>query len=199
MVIGVLMIMNDNKDFKFNHQIREILAEIGKALIIAAVLGFTVDMALKKNLAGDALETAFGYTLPAELRDCMKWLYGLKWLCISSRLEIKLADGGLEDRLEVTRTYRRTLQNITNNIERINPYTHVGEYFFDNYASEIVLLRYKIGNDGWVPVLADQGARRSTLASDPTPQSLLKPYVSFTNERRTVGMKLFEHQQLTPK
>ena len=128
------------------------MAEISKALIIAAVMGFTVDMALKKNLARDAMKTAFGYTLPAELRD------GMKWLCISSRLEIKLADVGLEDRLEVTRTYRRTLRNITNKIERIKPYTHIGEYFFDNYASEIVLLRYKIGNDGWVPVLADQDA-----------------------------------------
>ncbi len=154
--IGLLIIVIVTEDSEFNHLLKQISPEIGKAFLIASGLGVTVDAAIKMRLIRDAMETALGYTLPAELRDGLKWLYGMKLLCIPSTLQIKLAYCGLDDGLEVTPKYRRTLRNITNNMESLKPYTHIGEYLFSNKASEITLLRYEVDNDGWVPVLADQ-------------------------------------------
>ena len=54
---------------------------MGVAFVIAAVLGLTVDWALKAELARDVFQAAFNYVLPDELKEEVQRVINYKFLC----------------------------------------------------------------------------------------------------------------------
>lgn len=69
-------------EFTFTHH-------LGAALIIAALLGATVDLFLRQRLVRDAVEAAFGSMLPEPLREELRWIYEQRFL-VSQRYDIRL-------------------------------------------------------------------------------------------------------------
>jgi len=58
----------------------DVVAEVGKAFIVAAILGWAVDEALKNDLVRNAVSAALGYLLPDRLKPELGWLYDQKVL-----------------------------------------------------------------------------------------------------------------------
>src|SRR3954463_8502585 len=75
---GVLLIISPHITQGLNELLTSFVEEIGKALVVACVLGLVVDRAIKKDLVKDAVSSAIGYLLPEQLRNEMHWVYGQK-------------------------------------------------------------------------------------------------------------------------
>jgi hypothetical protein len=58
----------------------DIVAHIGIALLVAAVLAWIVDRSLKQDLISDAVAAAIGYLLPKQLKDELRSLYDQKFI-----------------------------------------------------------------------------------------------------------------------
>src|SRR5215472_595274 len=64
--------------------------EIGVALIIASLLGGSVDIYLRQGIAKDAFEGAMGYFLPSEIKEAVKYLGSIDWFAEEFSLTVKL-------------------------------------------------------------------------------------------------------------
>src|SRR4051812_37749479 len=74
---GLLLVMVAHLH-SYSDLLEGLVSEAGKALLVAAVLGYVVDHALKHELVRDAVSAALGYLLPPQLRGEMDWVYGQK-------------------------------------------------------------------------------------------------------------------------
>jgi len=102
-----------------------LLEKLGEALIIAAVLGFVVDEAVKKTLVEeilrDVLYHAVGYRLPDEVKEQVKYVLRLPFVRRNFQIHYKFrvienlsADGTISNRyLEVTSTAKYDVENLT--------------------------------------------------------------------------------------
>ena len=115
--------------------------DLWSTLFMVGTLGLTIDLFLKRRLAREAMEAAFGYALPQELRDGMRWFYGLKWLCVGSTLEVTLIPDG-DGLMSVTTKTVRTLKNVTNKVESLTPFTTVNERLLSGKPSRILRMSY---------------------------------------------------------
>jgi hypothetical protein len=76
-LIGVLiLVLAHSKAIEAPEIWRDLSAELGRALLIAALLGVVIDEALKRDLIRDAVSAALGYLLPQELKQELGWIYG---------------------------------------------------------------------------------------------------------------------------
>src|SRR5262245_18977251 len=91
------------------------LHELGIALLTASVLGIAGGLFLKHFLAAQMAETTFGYILPHQFREQMRWLYNLPFHCVSCTIDVKLQVVD-ETTVAITTTQHRTLRNITGRI-----------------------------------------------------------------------------------
>src|SRR5689334_1771136 len=67
-----------------------VLHDISVALVVAGILGLTIDRWLKRALAKDAFEASMGYALAPEMKNTLRWVYGHTRLCKSHRQRIEL-------------------------------------------------------------------------------------------------------------
>jgi len=72
-----LMFAAHSKTMQSQQDMAPLASEIGLALLVAAILGLIVDRELKQGLVADAVEVSLGYLLPDELKDELRWIYGL--------------------------------------------------------------------------------------------------------------------------
>jgi hypothetical protein len=70
--------------------LEQIVREFGSALIVAAVIGGTVDIFFKKEFARDAFVAAFRYVLPTELKEEVLRVISYKFLCTESRMIVQI-------------------------------------------------------------------------------------------------------------
>src|SRR5262249_48622501 len=114
-----------------------VIHELGIALIVAAVLGFTIDFTLKTAIARDVFEATLGYILRPEFRNEVSRITGYTFLCERHVLvvEIKLLGNHV---VEVMSTMERKLMNITSYPEKRRNSIHIDDWGFDNGPSEIL-------------------------------------------------------------
>jgi hypothetical protein len=58
-----------------------VISAIGTALVVAAILGFTIDRWMKAEIASDVFRAALGYILPKEFHDAIHNLISFSFMC----------------------------------------------------------------------------------------------------------------------
>jgi phosphate/sulfate permease len=111
--------------------------EVGMALIVSAILGFTVDGYLKSRIVKDVFEAAVGHILPPELREEMQWITTFRLLARRSlhRVQVELA---ANESVKVTTTVEREIENISSKNETIEAVADIDEWGFPGCTSSIV-------------------------------------------------------------
>ncbi len=97
----------------------DLMLALGTALVIAAILGASVDPWFKRALLRDSFQAVFGHMLPAELRDELGWVYGQKVLCKRYDLRFVLIPTDDPDLLTARVAISRDMHNVSN--EKVEP------------------------------------------------------------------------------
>ena len=116
---------------------------LGAALMIAALLGATVDLFLRQRLMRDAVEAAFGSMLPPQLREELRSIYEHR-LLVSQRLDVRL-EHYPEKNLVIY--HAKVIRVIKNHSEGKRPVIFSGgtaEYFSPHGRSELTSCGYSI-------------------------------------------------------
>jgi hypothetical protein len=125
--------------------LHDLVPALGSALVIAAVLGATVDQFLKRRLLEDAFHVLFGYLLPPELREELSWITKQEVLC--ERHELRLTLTLLDDALvKVHMESERDLRNITSHLVPFPIHFAVDEWFHEGLPSQVISLRCTQGS-----------------------------------------------------
>ena len=120
------------------HNVSEVFEHIGIALIIASVLGLTIDFWLKKQITEDVFKASVGYLLPAELRDELHWLYGQRFLCTQHTQVIQLEPIGTTDFLRLVSSDKRVIKNLTPDQQELDHGLEIDEWFCDGHESQVL-------------------------------------------------------------
>jgi len=120
-----------------------VLAEFGIALMVAGLLGITVDLFVKRQISKDAVEAALGYVLPPPLRDEMQWIYDQKFICERhhATLKLDLHDGWVL----VRQRFDRTFQNVSSADQDLEISLSVDEWGHPTRPSKISRCGYQQG------------------------------------------------------
>lgn len=110
--------------------------DIGKALIVAAVLGWIVDSALKHDLIRDAVASAIGYLLPPELKKELRWIYDQRVLA-QQDFHVVLEHDKSRKLVKLRGTVNRTLRNISAEKTEVRVGGGTDEWFNGEKESEI--------------------------------------------------------------
>jgi hypothetical protein len=122
-----------------------LLAAVGEALVVAGLLGLTVDVFFKRELVRDAFEAGFGYLLPDRMRPEVRWLVGQELLCLDYDQHFKLTELGDRVRLDIDLT--RRVANVGPHKFHYEPKVIVDEWFETLSTSEIDVLEVFRGNE----------------------------------------------------
>src|SRR5438552_12868986 len=115
-----------------------LLEEVAFALLIAALLGLSIDYLLKHDLVEDSFKAAIGYLLPEELRPEMAWINGLTLLATSYRADYELRRLPNDaSHVVVRERIERHIKNITKSRQPIEPSTGTGEWFYPKRRSRV--------------------------------------------------------------
>ena len=114
----------------------EITKQFGSALLVAGLLGLTVDRALKIELIRNVFYAAFRYLLPTEIKDEVARVIGYKFLCTDHHTVIEIEP--IDDELvRVHIRIQRTLKNVSYQSEEVRNQFAVDEWGFTGHASQI--------------------------------------------------------------
>jgi hypothetical protein len=128
---------------------RLLLEGFAVALIIAAVLGFTIDRVIRRQLVTDAFKASVGYILPNELKREMEWIYETRILCVQHIQICKLTPID-DEHCKVHVTTQRTFQNISLSKASIDhPGVGIDEWFYKTGSSRILSFEYIKGDYKW--------------------------------------------------
>ena len=118
------------------------LAEhIATAILIACILGLTIDLWLKKQLTEDVFSAAMGYELPEDLRKEVRYVYGNKLLCKhhQQNAEIVDLDNGF---VSIIVGCERTFENIGETPQTLPLSVGIDEWFIPSHPSELLEFYY---------------------------------------------------------
>jgi hypothetical protein len=104
-----------------------VIHEIGVAMFIASILGFTIDTYLRQNIAKDAFGGAMGYFLPDDIKEAVRYLGATDWFAEEFSLTIKL-ERVQDDLVKCTIKIRKFLRNVSSATQKINSYIHIDEW-----------------------------------------------------------------------
>jgi hypothetical protein len=123
-----------------------LLHEIGSAFIVAAVLGFSIDVTLHTAIARDVFEATLGHILRPEFRNEVSRITGYKFLCEQHVLVIAVRQ--LENNVvEVVTGVERAARNITAYAEKQSAYLHIDDWGFSEGQSEILDCRLMMNGE----------------------------------------------------
>ena len=114
-----------------------ISSEIGVALVIASILGFTIDRWMKAELRTDVFQASLGYVLQPEFRDEVSRIIGYKLICERHDLLVKIEKVSA-DTVKLTSSVERTIRNKSSYSEEIGNYVAVDEWGFSAGTSDIL-------------------------------------------------------------
>lgn len=124
----------------------ELLArELGSALIVAGVIGLTVDLFFKQEFARDAFLAAFRYVMPKELKEEVLRILSYKFLCTDSRLLVKLEPICGTELVRVHIGAEREIKNIGHHTESFDVAMAVDDWGFDGHKPTIEQCSFDIG------------------------------------------------------
>jgi hypothetical protein len=129
----------------------EVLTALGIALIISAILGFTVDSRIKARLTSelkeDVFRAAMGYLFPEEIRDEVRWFYNFPVVAErrSYHISIKHIEGNeFADFVEVTTSDNVTIKNISNKKADVGVEIIADEWGIKGKPTQLIELGYEI-------------------------------------------------------
>ena len=122
-----------------------LVSGFGHALLIGAVLGFTIERWFREDFAKNVFYAALGELIRPEFRDEMRWLTSFKWLAVKSSCHVKLEDLG-DGIVKITLTIDRELENISSGVEKIHGGLGVDEWGIPGRPSYVEVCRIqKVG------------------------------------------------------
>ena len=128
--------------------LRPFLTDLGPAFFTVGLLGLTVDIFLKRQIARDVFNAAFRYVLPDELKDEVLRIISYKFICTDSLLIVSIDPIG-NGLVRVNIKIERTAKNITRHTESMPIGFAVDEWGFHNHTSGISKCAYEMGDGIW--------------------------------------------------
>jgi len=129
--------------------------EIGKAFVIAGLLGLIIDKALKQDLIRNAVAAAIGYLLPESLKAELVWMYDQKFM-VNQTFVIRLDHMVAEKRVIFHGHYTRIIQN--NSGEKAQPRISGGADEWFNPPAESQIIKCGITRKGkFTPIVPVKG------------------------------------------
>ena len=145
LLLGIILILvghNFLQDLGY-----EIVLGLGIALITAGIIGGIIEVSLFTKLVRNIFEIAFGYLLPKEISDEIRWIYGMTTLATNYHHDIVIEKcKDIPGKVFTYETISRTIKNIGNKDEEIKPSLGVQEWFHKEGYSEII--SFKLTHNG---------------------------------------------------
>ncbi|HEV2549016.1 MAG TPA: hypothetical protein VGU20_16865 [Stellaceae bacterium] len=146
--------------------------EVGIALLIAALLAFTVDRSLKSNLMQDVHRAAVGHILPEEFRQEIWRTIGFKFICERHYMRV-IIEPIDDEAVRVTCELERRLRNITAFPEETRGFCSVDEWGFAQERSRIIDCRAQV--EGKEAIVAPEPERAASKVTARTEDVLVYP------------------------
>lgn len=121
--------------------LRDVVPALGTALLVAAILGATVDVFLKQRLLQDAFVALFGYLLPEALRGELGWISEQEFLFERYDFTLTLSHSDDANLMTAGIELQRDLLNITSHTAQWLPSAAVDEWFHEERPSRMTALR----------------------------------------------------------
>jgi hypothetical protein len=115
--------------------------DLGIALLVAAILGWLVDRALKQDLIRDAVSASIGYLLPNSLKAELAWIYDQKFIT-EQTFTVRLDHRAQEKAVIFHGHYTRVIRNISGRTSRPEIHGGADEWFHSLAESEITRCGY---------------------------------------------------------
>lgn len=142
-VLGALLVLVKPVSEKYvPHLLGDFVLEIGKAFVIAGILGWAVDEALKNDLVRNAVSAALGYLLPDRLKTELRWLYDQKIL-VQEVYAVRLEHFPDERAVRLSGTYNRRFENIAGERTVVTLAGGTDEWFHQKGESTIEACEYR--------------------------------------------------------
>jgi hypothetical protein len=159
---------------------------MGDALMIASVLGLTVDYFLKervlREVSADVSKYLIGYRLPVEVQDRIRFLLQTQWIRRNFHIRCRLTEINA-DRINLEITVSHDIQNITS---ETLPYQHFIEY--ERHDPQRVLEMRCDSNDPRARYrIADADVQAREKADDPGVMQVLGRKVKIPPVHESVG------------
>lgn len=136
-VVGIVLLLVSH-NFIPAGGFQTLITELGIVALTSAILGFTIDRWMKKEIARDVFKAAVGYILPEEFREEIRRNVSYKFMATQHIMTIDIEKIDAEH-VRVTTTIERTLQNITTVAEPLGNYHHIDEWGFAVEQSQIAV------------------------------------------------------------
>ena len=138
---GVLLLLGCTLYLEKWPELKFVFDSVAVAIIIAGILGLTIDRFFRQQFAEDAFRTSIGYLLPTELRGEMEWLYKCHIICIEhiQRFDLLRID---DETCIVHVNLHRKLRNVSNTVESAKLGAAVDEWFHKTGSSRMVSAGY---------------------------------------------------------
>ncbi len=128
----------------------QVFLGVGIALITAGIIGIIIELAFITKLAKHVFEVAFGYILPPELREEVKWVFGLERIAEESRHIFTITRHPTsKDKVIMNEEFTREVKNITNKSRQETFGIGIQEWFHPEGDSRIKSLTVTYGKKRW--------------------------------------------------
>lgn len=158
LALGVICILSYSLSKEYwPHLLREFVLEIGKAFVVASVIGWGVDEALKNDLVRNAVSAALGYLLPDSLKPELNWLYDQQ-IIAQQIYSVRLEHFPEQGAVKFHGTYHRRIENISDGKAKVRLGGGTDEWFHPMGESTIETCEYRrikngvIGTTEHIPV-----------------------------------------------
>ncbi len=120
---------------------------IGTSLIVAFILGITIERVLSQRLAKDAVEAGLGYLILPEAREEMRRIYEQKFMCTAHHSTFTLKGTRFPGYVLVNNHTVRTFKNITGKRQGFRPKVRYREWFHhDELRSRLIGFGVHVGS-----------------------------------------------------
>jgi hypothetical protein len=132
-----------------NEPVTFIVDSLAIALMTAAILGLTVDVFLKKQIIADVFAASMGYILTPDLREEVKNLYELEFMCVKHHQVFTFKPTSTPEFILLHKKTVRTFKNISGKKQFLHPKVTVLEWFLPNMHSRIIDMEAAKNNEKW--------------------------------------------------
>ena len=145
-----------------------VLPEIGIALLVASILGFTIQRWMNRDLAKDVFWASIGHMLRPELRSEISWICGFKFLATRSVLTVDIEPIG-DDLVKVTTSVDREIENIGAEQQSLGNVFSIDEWGMPGHQSTITVCKIRKEGDepiGFRDITSDDAAEIRTKTAE---------------------------------
>ena len=148
LLLGVSMLFGCSLYLQKWAELKFVVDSLAVAIIIAGILGLTIDRLFRQQFAEDAFRASIGYVLPSELKGEMEWLYNCHIICIEHIQKCELLP--IDDETCAVRVnIQRKLRNVSGSKDEVRLNVWIDEWFHKTGSSKIISFGYNKGGKRW--------------------------------------------------